>query len=148
MKSKNRSECPINFSLELLGDKWTMLVIRDMIFEGKFTYKEFLSSKERIATNILSERLKSLEACGIIQKLTLKTKAKVGYWLTDKGIELIPIILELGAWGARHSGYGWEEKILKKMKSDKRGLIRNLTHDIQRRGPVKHEPIAPEMILS
>lgn len=98
-----RSDCPINFALEIFGDKWSLLIVRDIVFVGKNTYKQFLDSEENIATNILSTRLKTLEEMGIIQKHydpTRKTKTKVVYGLTQRGAELIPILVEIMLWSA------------------------------------------------
>jgi DNA-binding HxlR family transcriptional regulator len=98
-----RSYCPINLSLEIFGDRWTLLVLRDMMFAGKRTFRELLVSDERIATNILTDRLKLLVAQGIVTKHGDPAhKQRAIYRLTDKGIELLPIIVQIGAWGSRH----------------------------------------------
>ena len=104
MKKKElRSACPINYALEYLGDKWTLLVIRDLIFEGKRFYKEFLVSKEGIATNILSDRLKRLEKMEIIEsRVYEQQRTQKVYSLTDKGKDLIPVLVEIIRWSAKH----------------------------------------------
>ncbi|PLR76156.1 transcriptional regulator [Bacillus sp. V3-13] len=107
MKSSNdqqhRSDCPINFSLEMMGDSWSLLLIRDIVFAGKKTFGEFLSSDEGIARNILTSRLNQLTEKGILVKKPHPTdKRKDLYELTDKGLDLIPILLDLSAWGAKH----------------------------------------------
>lgn len=94
-----RSNCPINCALELVGDKWTLLIMRDMLFHNKKTFKEFSGSDEGIATNILSNRLTLLEEHGIITKNKLPNNKKVNvYAPTERGLDLIPIVLELALW--------------------------------------------------
>ncbi len=98
-----RSNCPINFVLETFGDRWTLLIVRDLMFKGKQTYGNFLESEEQISTNILADRLRRLEAHEIIQKEVAKdNRSKFIYRFTDKGKDLIPIMLEVTAWSARH----------------------------------------------
>lgn len=98
-----RSNCPINFVVETVGDKWTLLVIRDLMFKGKRTFGEFLSSDEGISTNILAERLKRLEQHEIISKTASPdNKSSLIYSLTDRGRDLLPIMVEITAWSARH----------------------------------------------
>jgi DNA-binding HxlR family transcriptional regulator len=104
MKSlKQRSTCPVSTSLDLLGDKWTLLILRDMVFAGKSTYGQFLQSAEKMATNILADRLAVLEAHGILTKaVAADKKSKFTYRMTEKGVDTIPIIVELVLWGAKH----------------------------------------------
>ena len=98
-----RSNCPINFVLETFGDKWTLLIVRDMMFKGKRTYGEFLESKEKISTNILADRLKRLEEHEIVEKAVAPdNRSKLLYSLTPKGKDLLPVMLEITAWSARH----------------------------------------------
>ena len=98
-----RSNCPINFVLETFGDRWTLLIVRDLMFKDKQTYGSFLESEERISTNILANRLRRLEAHGIIEKSVAQdNRSKLIYCFTDKGKDLIPIMLEVTAWSARH----------------------------------------------
>jgi DNA-binding HxlR family transcriptional regulator len=100
-KSANRSTCPISYSLDLFGDRWTMLVLRDIIMHGKKRYGEMLSSAEGIASNILSDRLKRLEADGIVSRETDPQDGRqVIYRATAKGESLVPLLLEMAAWGA------------------------------------------------
>src|SRR3954462_9610530 len=104
---KRRSECPLNASVEMLGDRWSLLLLRDMMLRGFRSYKEFLQSHERIATNILADRLRRLEAHGIIT--TKKDPAdgrKLIYLLTAKGIDLAPVLTEMVLWAARHEKTG------------------------------------------
>jgi DNA-binding HxlR family transcriptional regulator len=98
-----RSTCPISSSLDLLGDKWSLLVMRDLLFRDKAHYREFLASEERIATNILADRLERLEAAGLIEKSGGHPRSgKQTYVATEKGQDLIPLLLEMMLWGARH----------------------------------------------
>src|SRR6266545_3200746 len=99
----HRSGCPINLSLEVFGDKWSLLILRDMIFGGRRHFRELLSgSQEGIASNILAHRLKSLVEMGMLSKRDDTThKQKVIYSLTDPAIELVPVMAQLGAWGSR-----------------------------------------------
>ena len=104
MKQPNRrSDCPISFALDLFGDRWTLLVIRDLMFKGKKNYGEFLQSEERIATNILSDRLSLLEGAGLVTREKDPAKAsKIIYRLTERGIDLVPVMVEIIKWSARH----------------------------------------------
>ena len=102
-KQQRRSNCPINFALETFGDTWSLLIIRDIVYFGKKTYNEFLDSEEEIATNILALRLVHLEQKGILVKKPHETdKRKEVYVLTEKGLDLIPILLEMANWSAQH----------------------------------------------
>lgn len=126
MKKEFRSKCPISSALDILGDKWSLVVIKQMLFENRYTFKDFAESPESFATNILSSRLKMLEEYGIIEKVKLPTNKKTNiYLLTSKGISLTPVLLELTLW----SKYNIQEfnpglnldKDLEKVESDKEG---------------------------
>src|SRR6266542_5845105 len=102
-RTGRRSDCPINFALETFGDTWSLLIIRDIVFFGKRTYGDFFKSRESIATNILASRLTLLEHEGILYKTPHPDdKRKDVYALTEKGLDLIPMLLEMVAWGAKH----------------------------------------------
>lgn len=93
----------MNVSLEIFGDRWSLLIIRDLMFRGFRTYKELLEAEEGIATNILADRLQRLETCGIISiSQDPADRRKLIYRLTEKGIDLAPILVELILWGTRH----------------------------------------------
>lgn len=97
-----RSFCPISLSLEIFGDSWTLLVLRDMMFGGKRHFREFLTSDEHISSNILADRLARLVDHGVVSKADDPThKQKAIYSLTEKGIELLPVVVQIGAWGSR-----------------------------------------------
>jgi DNA-binding HxlR family transcriptional regulator len=117
----HRSYCPINLSLEIFGDKWTLLVLRDMMFGGKRHFREFLQSDEHIASNILADRLALLVEHGIVTRADDSThKQKAIYSLTEKGIELFPVIVQIGAWGSRHV------PAAKKLERNARAMIRKV----------------------
>lgn len=99
----NKSHCPINFSLETFGDTWSLLIVRDIVYFGKKTYGEFLESEEGISSNILASRLVHLEQKGIlIKKPHESDKRKEIYLLSEKGLDVIPILLEMAGWGANY----------------------------------------------
>ena len=128
-KNELRSDCPINYALEYLGDKWTLLVIRDLVFEGKKFYKEFLASQESIATNILSDRLKRLENIGIIEsKVYEKQRTQKMYSLTEKGKDLIPILVEIILWSSKHkNGLNVSPRFLERLEKNKTEVIQAVT---------------------
>jgi len=98
-----RSGCPVSIGLEIFGDRWSLLIVRDLMVRGFRTFKEFQLSGEHIATNILADRLRRLEAAGMIAAEPESGDARrVNYRLTEKGIDLAPAMLELVVWGARH----------------------------------------------
>lgn len=99
----HRSHCPVNLTLEVFGDKWSLIIIRDIMFEGKRYFRELLQSEEKIASNILTDRLAMLEREGIISKTDDPDhKQKFIYSLTARGIDLLPIMVEIGAWSLKH----------------------------------------------
>lgn len=103
MKNTFRCKCPITSALDILGDKWSLVVIKQILFEEKSTFKDFAESPESIATNILSTRLKMLEDFGIVDKQKLPTNKKTNiYTLTQKGLSLIPVLMELMFWSKQH----------------------------------------------
>ncbi|HBM88043.1 MAG: helix-turn-helix domain-containing protein [Parvibaculaceae bacterium] len=123
--AKYRSHCPINFVLETFGDKWTLLIVRDLMFKGKSNFREFLKSDEKIATNILSDRLKRLEEHGIVEKSEDEAnRSKLNYRLTEKGKDLMPVMLEITAWSAKHDRLTNTPKPFRKtLAEDREGMI-------------------------
>ncbi len=104
MESRSdKSDCPIAYSLDVFGDRWTLVVLRDLILHGKTRFAEFLSSDEGIASNILADRLQRLECQSIIECVVdpADRRRKI-YRVTDKGLTLTPVLLEIAAWGASH----------------------------------------------
>lgn len=123
-KSKRRSGCPVSISLEILGDRWSLLVIRDLMVRGFRTFKEFQESGEGIATNVLADRLQKLEAAGIIAAEANETDGRrVNYRLTEKGIDLAPILLELLIWGARHEETGAPCALIETMEKNREAVL-------------------------
>ncbi len=125
-KSQKRSDCPISCSLDIWGDKWSLLIIRDLMFAKQCTYGDFLKSAEGIATNILASRLQNLEENKLIEKLNHPdSKAKVLYKLTQKGIDLLPVMIEINLWAEKYSSVPADRKaMLKEVKKDKAGFIK------------------------
>jgi DNA-binding HxlR family transcriptional regulator len=120
-KKKLRSHCPINFGLETFGDKWTLLILRDIIFRGKSTYGEFLKSEEGIATNILAARLEHLEDEGVLEKIEdLEDARRSKFVLTEKGIDLTSILFEMMVWSEKYDSKSEAKRIPRLM-----GLIKN-----------------------
>lgn len=124
-----RSDCPISYALDFFGDKWTFLIIRDLIFDRKKFYTDFLNSKEGIATNILSDRLKKLENNGIIEsKVYEELKTKKEYSLTQKGKSLVPVLVEMILWSAKYdNNLAVPQEFLNKAKTEKEKLIATIT---------------------
>ncbi len=132
---KTRSTCPICFSLDVLGDKWTLLILRDMMFAGKSTYGEFLQSTEKMATNILADRLATLESQGIVTKqVAADKKSKFTYRLTEKGLDLLPLLIEITLWGSKYSPAGGSATLLQQLATDKEATLAHYRQLVQARG--------------
>jgi DNA-binding HxlR family transcriptional regulator len=129
-----RSNCPISTALDIFGDKWSLLILRDLIFNNKSTYGEFLDTEEKIATNVLADRLLTLEAGGIISRHDHpESKVKVLYKLTDKGIDLIPMLVEMIVWSEKHHKvHPHAVQFAKMVRKDKEGLIKRLRDSLKR----------------
>ncbi len=122
--SRRRSGCPVSISLETLGDRWSLLVIRDLMVRGYATFKQFQNSDERIATNILADRLKRLRRNGIIvAEPDPRDRRRTSYRLTEKGIDLAPLLLELLIWGARHEETMAPAELVTQMAQNREGVI-------------------------
>lgn len=120
-----KSHCPVNFTLEAVGDPWTLLILRDIAFFEKKTFKDFLASPERITTSVLTNRLSALERNGILIKHPHATDLRSSvYMLTQKGLELIPLLLNMVEWGTKHdpqsTGYEYKSLLHKFKKSGMR----------------------------
>lgn len=125
---KLRSHCPINFALEHFGDKWSLLIIRDLLFKGKRHYNEFFESEEKVSTSVLGDRLKSLEEAGIISKGKDEVKkSRIKYSLTEKGIALLPVMVELIIWSGEfdHKTEASQD-FLRQAKENKEDLLADL----------------------
>ncbi len=118
MKHRRRkSDCPIHFALEVFGDSWTLLVIRDLMLKGRTSYGDFLHAEEGIATNVLADRLVRLQEDGVVERHVH------GYRLTPKGIDLLPVLLEIIAWSAKYDPKtAAERRFVRRLRRDRAGL--------------------------
>jgi DNA-binding HxlR family transcriptional regulator len=136
-KADYRSHCPVNFAVESLGDRWALLIVRDMVFHGKKTYGEFLKAEEGIATNILASRLDFLERIEVIKKSPHgEDQRKDIYTLTEKGLDLIPVLFEFIKWSAKHDPLSSSlqyPQFLKQLKAN-RGKFNKKVRDLVRSG--------------
>jgi DNA-binding HxlR family transcriptional regulator len=121
---RRRSGCPISIALELLGDAWSLLIVRDLMFKDRRTYNDFLTGGEGIASNVLADRLRKLEAANIIEKRRDPEDARrFLYRLSPKGIELAPVLVELVIWSARHDQTDAPPAVVRSMRSDKENFL-------------------------
>lgn len=140
-----RSHCPISLALEAIGDKWSLLILRDLIMRGKTRYQEFLNSEEGIATNILADRLARLEQQGLIAKADDPAdKRQFRYAPTQKSLDLLPVIFEMGRWSARYDPYtDTTNPFFQPMKAGKDGFVKEILagwqgpHDGDREGAAR-----------
>jgi DNA-binding HxlR family transcriptional regulator len=123
-EAKRRSGCPVSISLERLGDRWSLLIIRDLMIRGAHTFKDFQQSGEGIASNILSDRLRNLESAGIITAAAEKRDGrKINYRLTKKGIDLAPVVFELLVWATRHEETEASCAVIDHMAKDREAVL-------------------------
>ncbi len=141
MKNNFRSSCPLASTLDIIGDKWSLLIVRDMLIQEKKTFKDFSGSPERIAPGILSARLKWLEENELItkQKFPVNQKENI-YLLTDKGIDLAPVIMEIILWSDKNlrnqnanmyslanAGFDKDKfEVIKNVQNNYREIVRSL----------------------
>lgn len=127
-RPRRRSDCPTAYALDIFGDRWTLLVIRDLMFGDKRRYGDFLDSEEGIATNILSDRLTRLVGCGIVAASSDPTdRRRKVYRLTQKGIDLAPLMVETILWSAKHDPRSAASKaFVRRARSDRDGLLRDV----------------------
>lgn len=130
-----RSDCPISNVLDVVGDKWSLLILRDILFSGKRSYSELQNSEEGIATNILSSRLEQLESCGLIRKRSDdQDKRRKVYTPTQAGIDMLPILLEMIVWSGKHDpNTNAPKPFLEKVKSGRDDVIKELMTSIKSR---------------
>ena len=135
MKTINsRSDCPIGYTLDIFGDKWTMLIIRDLLLYGKDSFSEFLCSDEKIATNILTDRLNMLLRDGFVTKHTAPTnKSKFLYRPTEKTIELVPVLMEITLWAEKYNPAGAPTDIVEPLKNNRTKALRDLKKKVEER---------------
>lgn len=125
-----RSGCPISIALELLGDAWSLLIVRDLMFKDRRTYNDFLLGGEGIASNILADRLRKLEDANIIEKRRDPEDARrFIYRLSAKGIDLAPVLVELVIWSAHHERTDAPPEVIHRMCKDREGFVA----EVQRR---------------
>ena len=130
-RTGRRSDCPINFALQIFGDTWSLLIIRDLLFTKRRTYSDFLGAEERMATNVLADRLQLLQAAGLIRRRG--TGRNAPFALTAKGLDLLPVMLELVLWSARHDrDTAAPAAFVARIRSDRRRLTAKLTALLQR----------------
>ena len=140
-KLDRRSGCPVSISLEVFGDRWSLLIIRDLMVRGFRTYKEFLSAGEGIASNILADRLRKLAAAGIISTEADPVDGrKLNYRLTEKGIDLAPVLLDLLIWGARHENTGASCALVEKLAAHREQVLAEVRRRWRDRDPT---PLLP-----
>lgn len=145
-KAKHRSGCPVGAALDLLGDRWSLLLIRDMMVRGYRTFSEFQHSGEGIATNILTNRLKKLEAGGIVcREPAAEDGRSVHYRLTKKGIALAPVLLEILIWGAHHEETDAPCAVIENMEQNRASMVAETYRRWEQRDPT---PILPPFSAS
>ena len=141
-KVKRRSGCPVSISLEVFGDRWSLLIIRDIMVRGYHTFRQFQQSGEGIATNILADRLRKLEAAGIITaEAAERDRRSSSYRLTRKGIDLAPVLLELLIWGARHEETGAPCSFIANMEKNREQVLAEVRRRWRERDPT---PLIPK----
>lgn len=141
-QSQPRSGCPVSISLENFGDRWSLLIIRDMMVRGFRTFQQFEQSGEGIATNILADRLRKLEATGIVSSEREPTdRRRVNYRLTEKGIDLAPVVLDLLVWGTRHLATGAPNAVVEKMEKNREAVLAEVRRRWQEHDPT---PLLPD----
>jgi DNA-binding HxlR family transcriptional regulator len=135
-RKKLRSHCPVNFGLEAFGDRWALLILRDIVFRGKRTYGEFLRSEEGFATNILASRLEHLLDQGILKRETHGEDGRKDiYSLTEKGLDLVPILFEMVLWSAKYDERSEAKRIsplVELIRSDNRSISTKVVEQVKR----------------
>jgi DNA-binding HxlR family transcriptional regulator len=125
----------------LFGDRWSLLIVRDLMVRGYRTFKQFQQSGEGIATNILADRLKKLQAAGIIcTEIEVGDRRRLSYRLTEKGIDLAPVLLEMLIWGARHEQTGAPCEVIEHMAKNREFILTEVRRRWQQRDPT---PLLP-----
>lgn len=129
-RRQHRSGCPISMALELLGDAWSLLIVRDLMFKDRRTYNDFLTGGEGIASNVLADRLRKLEEANVIEKRRDPEDARrFLYRLSRKGIDLAPVLVELVIWSARHEQTDAPPAVVRSMRNDRAAFLA----DVRRR---------------
>jgi DNA-binding HxlR family transcriptional regulator len=137
-RRRRKSDCPVHFALEVFGDPWTLLVVRDLMFKDRSTYTDFLRAEEGVATNVLADRLVRLEEDGIIAKDSSRSGG--GYRLTAKGLDLLPVLIEIIAWSAKHDPRTAADRaFVRRARRDRDGLAKELRAALEARYGGKEE---------
>lgn len=122
-----RSDCPLSIGLEIFGDKWTLLILRDLMLKKMSTFKEFEGSGEQIATNVLSDRLQRLQEQGIVTSERLRSDARViAYRPTEKGLDLLPVLIEIILWSAKYETTAAPPMMIEKLTNDRDTFIQSI----------------------
>ncbi|MFC4630354.1 winged helix-turn-helix transcriptional regulator [Promicromonospora alba] len=137
-RASGKSTCPVNFGLETFGDPWSLLVIRDVVYFGKHTFNEFLASDEAISPSVLTARLDALTSAGILRRSPDPADGRrVRYDLTERGLGLIPTMVEIAEWGATHDpGTGAPADWIALVRDNKPEMLRRYTETVRRGGSV------------
>lgn len=139
-RRKLRSHCPVNFGLEYFGDRWALLILRDIIFRGKRSYGEFLKSEEGFSTNILASRLEGLTEAGILQREKDQTDGRKDIFsLTQKGLDLIPVLFEITLWSAKYDSQSEARRIprlIDLIRDDNRKISAHVMERVKRGEPI------------
>ena len=134
-RSKRRSGCPLNAALEMVGDRWSLLIVRDLMLSGRRTYNAFLEGGEQIATNVLAERLRRLEQIGILERQAdPQDRRRTLYKLTPKGIDLAPVLLEMVVWAAKHEKTGAPRALLQDMTRRRAAFLARIRKEWETQG--------------
>ena len=129
-----RSSCPISYALEIFGDRWTLLVLRDLMLEARFHYKDLLASADGIATNVLADRLKRLERRGLIRRERDPSDARQFIYMpTQAAIGLIPMLIELIVWSAENTDSSVDPELIRRFHNDRENLIAELQNTVGQR---------------
>jgi len=129
-----RSKCPVSYTMDIFGDKWTMLIMRDLLLYSKDSFGEFLCSDEKIATNILADRLNVLLQEGFVTKHTSPAnKSKFLYRPTEKAIEIIPVLSEITLWAEKYNPDGAPADIVEPLKKNRTKALRDLKKKVEER---------------
>jgi DNA-binding HxlR family transcriptional regulator len=134
-KIKKRSDCPISSALDIVGDKWSLLIIRDIALSGKNTYNEFLKSDEKIATNVLADRLSMLVDVGIlVVEEHPESRAKIFYRLSVQGIDLLPVLVEIILWSDKYLSISPQAKhFAKQLRKNKEVVVKQISSGLKKR---------------
>lgn len=146
-RRRRKSDCPVHFALEVFGDAWTLLIIRDLMFKGRTSYTDFLRAEEGIATNVLADRLVRLEEDGVIERTAGSGRGTASsYRLTPKGMDLLPILLEIIGWSAKYDARtAADRKFVRRLRRDRVGLEAEIRAALSRRATTRASSDAPSL---